>query len=74
MCYDYSKLLGKIVEKFGKRAAFAKALNVSEHTLSMKLNSKISFKQEEIINACRLLGIDFEEIPAYFFVLKVQSA
>lgn len=74
MSYDYSKLLGKIVEKFGKRSAFAKALNVSEHTLSMKLNSKISFKQEEIINACRLLGIDFEEIPAYFFVLKVQSA
>lgn len=74
MTYDYSKLIGKIIEKYGKRAAFAKAMKLSEHSLSMKLNSKISFKQEEIVKACRLLGIDFSEIPVYFFAVRVQSA
>ena len=74
MSYDYSKLIGKIIEKYGKRASFAKAMKLSEHSLSMKLNSKISFKQEEIVKACRLLGIDFSEIPVYFFAVKVQTA
>ena len=74
MTYDYSKLIGKIIEKFGKRSAFAKAMKLSEHSLSMKLNSKISFKQEEIVKACGLLGIDFSEIPVYFFAVRVQSA
>ena len=72
MKYDYSKLVGRIIEKYGKRAAFAKAMSLSEHSLSMKLNSKISFKQEEIIKACQLLGVTLADIPTYFFTLDVQ--
>lgn len=73
MKYDYSKLIGRIIEKYGKRAAFAKAMSLSEHSLSMKLNSKISFKQEEIVKACRLLEVAFADIPTYFFTTIVQS-
>ena len=65
MIYDYSKLRGKIVEVYGKAAPFAKAMKLSERTLSLKLNNKVYWKQPEI--ACTLLGIPGSDIPAYFF-------
>lgn len=72
MAYDYSKLSGKIVEKFCTQAKFAEAMTLSERTVSLKLNGKIDWKQNEITKACELLGIAVSEIPAYFFNLKVQ--
>lgn len=72
MSFDYSKLKGKIVEKFGTQSAFAKALGVSERTLSLKLNNSIFFRQDEINKAIELLGIDFCNARDYFFTLKVQ--
>ena len=35
--HDYSKLRGRIVEKYGKYHVFADALGVSTHTLSNRL-------------------------------------
>ena len=40
MRYDYSKLLGRIIEMFGTRAVFADKMCMSEHTLSRKLTTK----------------------------------
>ena len=51
MAYDYSKLNGRIVEKCGTRANFAEMMGLSERTISLKLNNKISFKQPEIQKA-----------------------
>ena len=48
MAYDYSKLLGRITEKFGTQARFSGAMGMSERSLSLKLNSKVPFKQPEI--------------------------
>lgn len=45
MAYDYSKLLGRITEKFGTQARFSGAMGMSERSLSLKLNSKVPFKQ-----------------------------
>ncbi len=73
MAYNYKKLLGKIVEVYGTQYEFAKALNVSEHTLSSKLNNKVNFKQSEITKICELLDIASTEISNYFFTEKVQS-
>lgn len=73
MAYDYSKLEGRIKEKFGTQAKFAEAINLSARSLSLKLNSIRGFKQDEISVSCRLLDIDHTEIPAYFFTLKVQA-
>ena len=70
--FNYSKLSGKVKEKFGSQTAFAKALNLSERSLSQKLNSKVGWKQAEIVSACYLLGIQDSEISAYFFAEKVQ--
>lgn len=71
MSYDYSKLLGRIVEKYDSQAEFAKVIGISERSLSLKLNNKVGFKQLEIEMACDLLEIDKDEIAKYFFKLKV---
>lgn len=72
MAFNYDKLKGKIVEKYGTQRMFAKALQVSEKTLSLKLNNKIFFSQDEITKASELLGIRLDEIQIYFFKKKVQ--
>ena len=72
MPYDYSKLSGIIVEKFGTRGAFADKIGMSERTLSLKMNGKVEWKQNEIYSACQLLGISDDQITDYFFAIKVQ--
>ncbi len=68
MAYDYSKLLGRIIEKYGSQANFSGgAMGLSERSLSLKLNSKVGFKQDEIAKACSLLGLTAIDIPEYFF-------
>lgn len=73
MAYNYSKLNGRIVEVYGTRCAFAKAMSLSERSLSLKLTGKVPFKQPEITLACKLLSISDSDIPAYFFDLEVQG-
>jgi transcriptional regulator with XRE-family HTH domain len=72
VAYEYSKLLGRITEKFGTQAKFAEAMGLSERSLSLKLNGRVGFKQSEITKACQLLDISGAEITSYFFTLKVQ--
>ena len=67
MDYDYSKLIGKIKEKFGTQAAFAEAMEMGESTLSLKLNNKAEWTQDEMSKAMDLLDIDHSEVRAYFF-------
>ena len=73
MAYNYQKLLGRIVEFYGTQYEFAKAMGLSEHSLSVKLNNKANFKQVEIAKACELLNILPSKISDYFFTLKVQN-
>lgn len=72
MAFDYSKLRGRIVEKFGSQTSFAKAMDISERTLSLKMSGKRTWKQTEICFAINLLGLSNEDILEYFFTLKVQ--
>lgn len=72
MIYDYSKLLGRIVEKVGTQAKFAEMLGRSERTISLKLNNKISWTQEEMLKACEILKINLADIHLYFFARIVQ--
>ena len=66
MPYDYSKLTGRIVEKFGTQAKFAEAIGISERSISLKLNGKVGWKQSEMIAASNLLGFPLEEIVVFF--------
>lgn len=72
MAFDYRKLRGRIIEKFGTQGCFARALGVSERTLSLKLNNKIFFSQDEITKISELLNISVDKIQIYFFEKEVQ--
>ena len=72
MAFDYSKLRGRIVEKFDTQGAFAKAIGLSQRSLSLKLQGKLFFRQDEIERAINLLCIKSEDIDKYFFAQNVQ--
>ena len=70
--FNYSKLAGRIKEKFGTQSNFAKAMELSERSLSLKMNNRIPWRQTEILKASELLGIDTKQVHLYFFTEKVQ--
>jgi transcriptional antiterminator len=69
---DFSKLRGRIIEKFRTGKNFAEAMGMSTRTLSMKLNGCREFKPTEIVKALSLLELKAEDVQVYFFTLKVQ--
>ena len=74
MAFNYNKLIGRIIEKFGTRSAFAAAIGMTDATLSSRLNNVTPFKADEIKKICApdVLDIPDEAIPEYFFTLKVE--
>ncbi|WAW14645.1 DUF739 family protein [Peptostreptococcus equinus] len=73
MAWDYSKLLGKIKEKYGTQDKFAKELGMSATTLNLKLNNKLEFTQKQMFLACDLLNIDRSKTNDYFFEQLVKQ-
>ena len=69
--FDYSKLRGRIVEKFGTQKQFSKAMNMSESSLTLKLAGASYFTQGEIYRATALLDLEEGSVSPYFFTLKV---
>lgn len=64
---SYAKLRGRIREKFGTNAAFAKAMGKSETTISAKLTKKTDWTREEMELACDLLDVPIAEAHLYFY-------
>lgn len=71
--FDFSKLRGKIKEKYDTIKAFSVDMQLDYTTLSKKLNNVTDFTSSEIIKACYLLQIDIEEVDQYFFISKVRK-
>lgn len=71
MGYDYSKLRGKIKEVCGTQNNFSIKLGIGRVSLSQRLNNQLEFTQNEIFKSCDILNIKMEEIPIYFFTMKV---
>lgn len=69
MPYNYSKLLGRITEKVGTQYAFAERMELSERSISLKLNGKLGWKQAEIAKACEVLELSHNDIADYFFAI-----
>lgn len=69
--FDYSKLRGRIVEKFGTQKQFGKAMNISEASLTLKLAGTSNFTQGEIYRAMSLLELEGSAIAQYFFTPRV---
>ena len=71
MAFDFSRLRGRIVEKFGSCDRFATAMGHSKVWLSSRLNNVGQWRAEEMREAAALLEIPAKEIPAYFLTPKV---
>jgi len=71
--YDYSKLLGRIKEKYGTRENLIKKITISLTSLNLRLNNQLKFNQQDITELSEALEIPEEEIPLYFFTRKVRK-
>lgn len=72
VAFDYSKLKGRIIEKYDTMQAFSKKVKISSQSLSYKLNNKVDWRQSEISKCMKLLDIPFNEVDIYFFNEIVQ--
>lgn len=64
------KLASLIDERFTMRKDFAKALGISEQSLSKRLNNKAKWSALEMRKAVSLLKIPDKEVDSYFFTPK----
>lgn len=69
MKFNYAKLLGRMRECGFTQEQLAKAIGVNKATLSLKLNNRFSFAQEEILSICKQLNIPVCEIGDYFYAV-----
>lgn len=71
--YDYSKLNGRIIEKFGSKGAFAEALGWKLSYLSKKLRQTVKMQAHDIERFRELLEIELCDIGDYFFTRRVEK-
>ena len=72
--FDYGKLRGRIIEKYGSQKQFSHALQMNEGTLSQKLTGSTFFTQAEILRIGALLDIEPGLIASYFFTPRVKES
>lgn len=65
--HDYSKLRGRICEKYRNLSSFAKALGVAPATVSEKVNGNRPITNKDIDKWREPLGIELEDVGKYFF-------
>jgi hypothetical protein len=71
MAYDYRMLRGKIREVFETQDAFSKAMGLSNTSISLKLNNRVEWTQQEINRASDILKIPEDKVYNFFFTEKV---
>lgn len=64
----FSKLKGRIIEKFGTQKRFAEVLGVSNNLVSLKMQKKVEFSKEDMISWGKMLDIPPEQFHEYFFL------
>lgn len=73
MCFDYSKLRGRIVEKLGTQREMADRLGISKTVFSQKMTGNVRFTTDDIAKISSILNIPSGEIGIYFFTPKVKE-
>lgn len=71
MC-RFSKLKGRIYEKYGSMTKFAVALGTTVSYVSTKLQGNKGFSQKSMYKWATLLDIPLEEYTNYFFASEVK--
>lgn len=74
MGFDFSKLRGRIIEKYGSCRAFGVAMGRSPVWVSTRLNNVVPWSADEIAQASAPDKLDIapEAIPEYFFTPKFR--
>lgn len=63
----FAELRGAIRAKFRTQEEFAGEMHMHPSTLSSKLNGRSQWTYEEVVTACRVLGISLADTERYFF-------
>lgn len=71
MKFNHDRLRGRIVEKFGNQAAFARHINKHASWLSNRINNRVHFDEADVYMLCLPENLDIapDSIPAYFFTV-----
>ena len=69
---DYAKLRGRIVEKCGTQAAFAKKVGLSTVAVTKKLRGQVAFRNDEILKMAEVLDISLDDLHDFFFAVAVK--
>ena len=70
--FDYAKLRGRIVEKCGTQAAFAKKVGLSTVAVTKKLRGQVAFRNDEILKMAEVLDISLDDLRDFFFAVAVR--
>ena len=70
--FDYAKLRGRIVEKCGTQAAFAKKAGLSTVAVTKKLRGQVAFRNDEILKMAEVLDISLDDLRDFFFAVAVK--
>ena len=70
MCFNYDRLLERMLEVFWDKRVFALEMQMAEAVLISRIENKTPFRKEEIDRAVVLLDIDHEKISDYFFRIE----
>ena len=65
--FEYKRLKGRIVEKYGTMREFAGLLGISPAMLTKKMTGRAGFSQADMIRCCNLLDIALKDIGSFFF-------
>lgn len=71
--FDYSRLRGKIVERYKTLKNFADETHQSVSSVNLRINGIREFKSTDIFNWANYLGIPDSEISDYFFAKNVAK-
>lgn len=65
--FEYRKLRGRIIEKYGTQGKFAEAIGISENALSKKMTCATGLSQDDIILWSELLDIQKSDFGDFFY-------
>lgn len=63
----YAKLRGRIVERYGTQADFARVIGISTNAMSNKMTCKAGISQDDMALWAELLEIDRRSYWEFFF-------
>lgn len=74
MSRENLELRGRIIQKFGSQGRFAQHIGKTQQTVTAKLNNRVQFTQNDILEWCNALDIPADDVGKYFFDQKLSKA